>query len=91
MTNLKKIEVPQEDDQTVYPAIGAPADTGANYMSNSSSDYTLGERICKARDIAGLSTAQLARRLGIKTLHCKAGKATAPSRGPTSSSCWQAF
>lgn len=67
MTNLKKIEVPQEDDQTVYPAIGAPADTGANYMSNSSSDYTLGERICKARDIAGLSTAQLARRLGIKT------------------------
>ncbi|WP_209010734.1 helix-turn-helix domain-containing protein [Labrenzia sp. PHM005] len=36
-------------------------------MSNRSSDYTLGERICKARDIAGLSTAQLARRLGIKT------------------------
>ncbi|WP_297583857.1 helix-turn-helix domain-containing protein [Roseibium sp.] len=36
-------------------------------MSTSSSDYTLGERICKARDISGLSTAQLARRLGIKT------------------------
>ncbi|WP_428643154.1 helix-turn-helix domain-containing protein [Roseibium sp.] len=36
-------------------------------MSSSSSDYTLGERICKARDTAGLSTAQLARRLGIKT------------------------
>ncbi|MBO6756934.1 MAG: helix-turn-helix domain-containing protein [Roseibium sp.] len=33
----------------------------------SSSDYTLGERICKARDAIGLSTAQLARRLGIKT------------------------
>lgn len=30
-------------------------------------DYTLGERICKARDAAGLSTAQLARRMGIKT------------------------
>lgn len=29
--------------------------------------YTLGERICKARDSAGLSTAQLARRLGVKT------------------------
>ncbi|TYC63204.1 helix-turn-helix domain-containing protein [Rhodobacterales bacterium] len=36
-------------------------------MSNKSSDYTLGERICKARDVCGLSTAQLARRLGIKT------------------------
>ncbi|MCK7612109.1 helix-turn-helix domain-containing protein [Roseibium sediminicola] len=36
-------------------------------MSTSSSDYTLGERICKARDASGLSTAQLARRLGIKT------------------------
>ena len=34
-------------------------------MSTSSSDYTLGERICKARDASGLSTAQLARRLGI--------------------------
>ncbi|MTI42983.1 helix-turn-helix domain-containing protein [Roseibium hamelinense] len=32
-----------------------------------STDYTLGERICKARDAVGLSTAQLARRLGIKT------------------------
>ena len=30
-------------------------------------DYTLGERICHARDSVGLSTAQLARRLGIKT------------------------
>ncbi|CTQ53984.1 transcriptional repressor DicA [Roseibium album] len=36
-------------------------------MASSSSDYTLGERICKARDASGLSTAQLARRLGIKT------------------------
>ncbi len=32
-----------------------------------SGDYTLGERICKARDAIGLSTAQLARRMGIKT------------------------
>jgi transcriptional regulator with XRE-family HTH domain len=32
-----------------------------------SGDYTLGERICKARDATGLSTAQLARRMGIKT------------------------
>ncbi len=38
-----------------------------NTNSNTSSDYTLGERICKARDSACLSTAQLARRLGIKT------------------------
>ncbi len=30
-------------------------------------DYTLGERICRARGSVGLSTAQLARRLGIKT------------------------
>ncbi|MEP0233247.1 helix-turn-helix domain-containing protein [Roseibium sp.] len=30
-------------------------------------DYTLGERICRARDSVGLSTAQLARRLGVKT------------------------
>ncbi len=36
-------------------------------MATDSSDYTLGERICKARDVVGLSTAQLARRLGIKT------------------------
>ncbi|AMN55973.1 transcriptional regulator [Roseibium algicola] len=36
-------------------------------MSVNSSDYTLGERICKARDASNLSTAQLARRLGIKT------------------------
>ncbi|WP_305987141.1 helix-turn-helix domain-containing protein [Roseibium sp. MMSF_3544] len=36
-------------------------------MSTRSSEYTLGERICKARDASGLSTAQLARRLGIKT------------------------
>ncbi|MTH98923.1 helix-turn-helix domain-containing protein [Roseibium sp. RKSG952] len=32
-----------------------------------STDYTLGERICRARDAMGLSTAQLARRLGVKT------------------------
>jgi len=36
-------------------------------MVGTNSDYTLGERICKARDALGLSTAQLARRLGIKT------------------------
>ena len=31
------------------------------------SDYTIGERICRARDAVGLSTAQLARRLGVKS------------------------
>ncbi|GAB2187234.1 helix-turn-helix domain-containing protein [Roseibium sp. LAB1] len=36
-------------------------------MSMNSSDYTLGERICKARDASSFSTAQLARRLGVKT------------------------
>ncbi|WP_235814871.1 helix-turn-helix domain-containing protein [Roseibium aggregatum] len=40
---------------------------GGAIMSVNSSDYTLGERICKARDASNLSTAQLARRLGIKT------------------------
>ncbi|ADZ71220.1 helix-turn-helix domain-containing protein [Polymorphum gilvum] len=30
-------------------------------------ERTLGERICLARDAAGLSTAQLARRLGVRT------------------------
>lgn len=35
--------------------------------ANDTADHTLGERICKARDAAALSTAQLARRLGIKT------------------------
>lgn len=36
-------------------------------VAGSSTDYTLGERICMARDGMDLSTAQLARRLGIKT------------------------
>ncbi len=67
MTHLQKIELPIEHSETVYPAVETPGDNGIGTMSNSSSDYTLGERICKARDIAGLSTAQLARRLGIKT------------------------
>lgn len=44
----------------MYPASNASA-------SNSAQDYTLGERICSARSSLGLSTAQLARRLGVKT------------------------
>lgn len=67
MTHLRKIELPSEPEETVYPAVETPEEDGMDHMSNRSSDYTLGERICKARDIAGLSTAQLARRLGIKT------------------------
>lgn len=67
MTHLRKIELPTGQEETVYPAVETPEDNGTGTMANSSSDYTLGERICKARDIAGLSTAQLARRLGIKT------------------------
>ncbi|QDG77873.1 helix-turn-helix domain-containing protein [Labrenzia sp. PHM005] len=67
MTHLHKIDLPSEPQESVYPAVEMPEDNGSNHMSNRSSDYTLGERICKARDIAGLSTAQLARRLGIKT------------------------
>ena len=47
-------------------AFGSTSQPGTN-GSDSSTDYTLGERICKARDAVGLSTAQLARRLGIKT------------------------
>jgi len=47
-------------------AFGTISQSGAD-GADSSTDYTLGERICKARDAAGLSTAQLARRLGIKT------------------------
>lgn len=47
-------------------AFGSISQQG-NEGSDPSTDYTLGERICKARDAVGLSTAQLARRLGIKT------------------------
>jgi len=47
-------------------AIGSISQPGKD-GADSSTDYTLGERICKARDAVGLSTAQLARRLGIKT------------------------
>lgn len=48
-------------------AAEAAGGNGSELMSTNSSDYTLGERICKARDATGFSTAQLARRLGIKT------------------------
>lgn len=39
----------------------------SNTAMTETTDYTLGERICRARDAAGLSTAQLARRLGVKS------------------------
>ena len=67
MTYLKHNDYPHDQNETVYLAADNSADKGMGMMANRSSDYTLGERICKARDISGLSTAQLARRLGIKT------------------------
>lgn len=67
MTNLTPFTPPLSQEDPVFPAVGAANSNGTDFMSNRSSDYTLGERICKARDAASLSTAQLARRLGIKT------------------------
>lgn len=67
MTDMIELRKSQPQEDLVYPVV-EPADASeAKLMSERSSDYTLGERICKARDAAGLSTAQLARRLGIKT------------------------
>jgi len=67
MSHIFKRNTPSHPEQTVYLAAESAGRNGSAIMSNSSSDYTLGERICKARDASGLSTAQLARRLGIKT------------------------
>jgi transcriptional regulator with XRE-family HTH domain len=67
MTEIFKRNTPPHTERTVYLAAELAGTDGSAPMSTSSSDYTLGERICKARDASGLSTAQLARRLGIKT------------------------
>jgi transcriptional regulator with XRE-family HTH domain len=58
---------PSHPEETVFSVTETAGNDGSNIMSVNSSDYTLGERICKARDASSLSTAQLARRLGIKT------------------------
>jgi len=67
MSQIFKRNTPSNSEKTVYLAAESTGNDGSAIMSTSSSDYTLGERICKARDASGLSTAQLARRLGIKT------------------------
>lgn len=67
MTNAFKNNRPPQRDPALYLAAETVGNDESDLMSTSSSDYTLGERICKARDASGLSTAQLARRLGIKT------------------------
>jgi|GEM_PF-842808 len=67
MTHTNRKNTPSLPEETVYLVAETTGSGGSAAMSNNSSDYTLGERICKARDATGLSTAQLARRLGIKT------------------------
>ena len=67
MTYPFKTNTPTHPENTLHLVSETAGNDGSSAMSTSSSDYTLGERICKARDISGLSTAQLARRLGIKT------------------------
>ncbi|MFC6656171.1 helix-turn-helix domain-containing protein [Roseibium salinum] len=67
MTHIFKSNVPSSAEDTVYVTAERAGIDESSIMSTSSSDYTLGERICKARDVCNLSTAQLARRLGIKT------------------------
>ena len=67
MTKIVRRNTPSHPEETVYPVAGPAGNDESSIMSTNSSDYTLGERICKARDASRLSTAQLARRLGIKT------------------------
>ncbi len=67
MNHIFRKNSPSGPAGTVYLAAETIVSDGSATMSNNSTDYTLGERICKARDASGLSTAQLARRLGIKT------------------------
>lgn len=67
MTNPYGKDKPSAPEAPAFAAAVSLGNDGSSYMSTSSTDYTLGERICKARDASGLSTAQLARRLGIKT------------------------
>ncbi|MBN9670309.1 helix-turn-helix domain-containing protein [Labrenzia aggregata] len=67
MTHPFKNTPPSHSGDPDQQALERQEADGSSVMSSKSSDYTLGERICKARDVSGLSTAQLARRLGIKT------------------------
>lgn len=67
MTNPYNSNLPARPVGTIQLVADSEEAGGSSVMSTRSSDYTLGERICKARDASGLSTAQLARRLGIKT------------------------
>ena len=67
MTKQFMRNTPSHPEETVFSVTETAVNDGGAIMSVNSSDYTLGERICKARDASNLSTAQLARRLGIKT------------------------
>ncbi len=67
MTHPYRKNSPFLPDETVHLVTGRTGHDGSSVMTTRSSEYTLGERICKARDASSLSTAQLARRLGIKT------------------------
>ncbi len=67
MTQVYNRNLPSQAETTVYLAADSAENDESMPMSTNNIDYTLGERVCKARDAAGLSTAQLARRLGIKT------------------------
>ncbi|UES57555.1 helix-turn-helix domain-containing protein [Roseibium aggregatum] len=67
MTKQFMRNTPSHPEETVFSVTETAVNDGDAIMSVNSSDYTLGERICKARDASNLSTAQLARRLGIKT------------------------
>ncbi|CTQ41992.1 transcriptional repressor DicA [Roseibium aggregatum] len=67
MTKQFMRNTPSHPEETVFSVTETAVSDGGAIMSVNSSDYTLGERICKARDASNLSTAQLARRLGIKT------------------------
>lgn len=51
---------------------------------------TLGGRIWRARDATGLSTKELASKLGVRTTPFLPGNAIAPSHGPIACSCWPA-
>lgn len=49
-----------------FKEVGRVSDTATIYSANPDND-TLGGRLSRARDAAGLTTAQLARRLGVKS------------------------
>ncbi len=67
MTHPFNSNFPSLPEGSVHLSAETDSRDGSDAMSANSTDYTLGERICKARDASSLSTAQLARRLGIKT------------------------